>query len=346
MTIRPVGAELFHADWRTDMTNLTVALRNFANAPKQLIKIHQWHKPQEASGEAWKAREGGWEGRAGRSATLTITALCTAYKDSVRTSQKTQRASIRNTSSWMFQSEINYGLVCFHTRHSVDDPANRHASCLSRHASLWSHKHLSSSMSTTSSQRCLLSVSIGTAAASVTLSLSCVPPAARTQVCYSRWRNVSLLSNYLVSSLKGSIRTNGPSGPRSSVSGQTNKVLLQRPSHEKCHSCWREEPMHVTVTIAYSRAIEPRPACPKWHEGFTDFPVVFFLFLLPDQRLYVVKNMSIYTVYTHIWHRMKTVNESPLLPDNTQVGSGAKCLLDIYHWGVGLSVTGRICDTG
>ena len=27
-------AELFHADRRTDMTKLTVALRNFANAPK------------------------------------------------------------------------------------------------------------------------------------------------------------------------------------------------------------------------------------------------------------------------------------------------------------------------
>jgi len=32
--IRPVGAELFHADGRTDMTKLTVAFRNFSNAPK------------------------------------------------------------------------------------------------------------------------------------------------------------------------------------------------------------------------------------------------------------------------------------------------------------------------
>jgi len=33
--IRPVGAELFHANRRTDMTKLTVAFRNyFANAPK------------------------------------------------------------------------------------------------------------------------------------------------------------------------------------------------------------------------------------------------------------------------------------------------------------------------
>jgi hypothetical protein len=31
---RPVGAELFHADGRTDMMKLIVAFRSFANAPK------------------------------------------------------------------------------------------------------------------------------------------------------------------------------------------------------------------------------------------------------------------------------------------------------------------------
>jgi hypothetical protein len=34
MKIRPVGAELFHADGQTDVAKLTVAFRNFANAPK------------------------------------------------------------------------------------------------------------------------------------------------------------------------------------------------------------------------------------------------------------------------------------------------------------------------
>jgi len=38
MNIRPVGAELFYASWRADrqagMTNLIVAFRNFAKAPK------------------------------------------------------------------------------------------------------------------------------------------------------------------------------------------------------------------------------------------------------------------------------------------------------------------------
>ena len=37
MKIRPVGAELFHADGRTDgrtdMLDLIIALRNFVNAP-------------------------------------------------------------------------------------------------------------------------------------------------------------------------------------------------------------------------------------------------------------------------------------------------------------------------
>ena len=34
MQIRPVEAELFLADRRTDMTKLIVACRSFANAPK------------------------------------------------------------------------------------------------------------------------------------------------------------------------------------------------------------------------------------------------------------------------------------------------------------------------
>jgi hypothetical protein len=34
MKILAIGAELFHADGRTDMPKLIVAFRNFANAPK------------------------------------------------------------------------------------------------------------------------------------------------------------------------------------------------------------------------------------------------------------------------------------------------------------------------
>jgi hypothetical protein len=43
MKIRPVGAELFHADGRTDKTKLTVAFRNFGNAPKKLDTAHTFY---------------------------------------------------------------------------------------------------------------------------------------------------------------------------------------------------------------------------------------------------------------------------------------------------------------
>jgi hypothetical protein len=43
MKIRPVGAEMFHADGhrerQTDMTKLIVAIRNFAKAPKNVELI-------------------------------------------------------------------------------------------------------------------------------------------------------------------------------------------------------------------------------------------------------------------------------------------------------------------
>jgi hypothetical protein len=35
MKMRPLGAELFHTDRRTDITKLTATFRNFANAPIQ-----------------------------------------------------------------------------------------------------------------------------------------------------------------------------------------------------------------------------------------------------------------------------------------------------------------------
>jgi hypothetical protein len=42
MKIRPVGAELFHADGRIDITKVTVAIGNFASAPKMALKLSVW----------------------------------------------------------------------------------------------------------------------------------------------------------------------------------------------------------------------------------------------------------------------------------------------------------------
>ena len=46
MKIRLVGAKLFHAHRKADMTKLNVTLRNFANAPKELmILVSTRHAP-------------------------------------------------------------------------------------------------------------------------------------------------------------------------------------------------------------------------------------------------------------------------------------------------------------
>jgi len=46
MKIRPVEAELFHADVQTDMSKLIVAFRKFANAPKKgrlVVRSSAWY---------------------------------------------------------------------------------------------------------------------------------------------------------------------------------------------------------------------------------------------------------------------------------------------------------------
>jgi len=80
-----------------------------------------------------------------------------------------------------------------------------------------------------------------------------------------------------------------------------------------------------------------------WLVAFIVVPI-FCSSLLPDQLLCIVKNMCI---YTHVC--VQTVYQLLVLPNNTAVKhiytnrSGAKCWLDIYHRGAGLTVTGRIC---
>jgi hypothetical protein len=47
MKILPVGAGLFHANRRTDITKLIVSFRNFANAPK---KDREWNIEEVVEG--------------------------------------------------------------------------------------------------------------------------------------------------------------------------------------------------------------------------------------------------------------------------------------------------------
>jgi hypothetical protein len=50
MKIRPVGAELFHADGRRDMTKIIIAFRNFANVPKHLSQYVRAGYPEHDAG--------------------------------------------------------------------------------------------------------------------------------------------------------------------------------------------------------------------------------------------------------------------------------------------------------
>jgi len=47
MKLRPVGAEILHADGRTDMTKIIVAFRYFANAPKKSHPSTDLERPRE-----------------------------------------------------------------------------------------------------------------------------------------------------------------------------------------------------------------------------------------------------------------------------------------------------------
>ena len=48
MKICSVGADLFHADGRTDMTKLSVVHRNFANAPESKLEKCEAHRTKPA----------------------------------------------------------------------------------------------------------------------------------------------------------------------------------------------------------------------------------------------------------------------------------------------------------
>jgi hypothetical protein len=78
----------------------------------------------------------------------------------------------------------------------------------------------------------------------------------------------------------------------------------------------------------------------SWQLAFTD---------VPDQRLYIVKSMCI---YTHIWLRRDCVwitgDTNNTASETFLHKSGAARSVDwiFYHWGYGLVVTGRIRDIG
>jgi len=112
--------------------------------------------------------------------------------------------------------------------------------------------------------------------------------------------------------------------------------------------------------IYWTNINEPMAGVPKMARGIHCCPNSFNFFL-PNQRLYIMKNVCVYNIYIYIYiytHTKLTVYRFYIYMNYrcypitlqwnifTQIGCGAKCWLDIYRWGVGRAVTGRICDIG
>jgi hypothetical protein len=68
-----------------------------------------------------------------------------------------------------------------------------------------------------------------------------------------------------------------------------------------------------------------------------------FLFHLPHHRRHIAHNMCI---YTHVWLRTDCISITVATKHFYSNLSGAKCSLDIYRCGAGLTVTGPTRDIG
>jgi len=102
----------------------------------------------------------------------------------------------------------------------------------------------------------------------------------------------------------------------------------------------------LPIETLYTSAGEPMAlvsACPcgkvSLARGIYFCPIC--LFPLSDQLLHIVN----ICIYSHIWPRRDCIWITVATNIFTQIGSGAKCWLDIYHWSAGQAVTGRIRDT-
>jgi hypothetical protein len=76
-----------------------------------------------------------------------------------------------------------------------------------------------------------------------------------------------------------------------------------------------------------------------------------YMYIYIHIYMYMYVCMYIY-IYIHIWLRRDRMWITVATKEHckwsifTQIGSGAKCWLDIYHWGAGLAVIGRIRNIG
>ena len=108
----------------------------------------------------------------------------------------------------------------------------------------------------------------------------------------------SVTAQQLVSRLKDSIGTNGPTVPSSSLSGQTSNVCYYSGPATKSVTAAGGKKQCVSTPIPGLSKLWP--ACPKWHEGFTVVPNLFFISFAQPASLYSQHYVYIYCIYTYL----------------------------------------------
>ena len=81
--------------------------------------------------------------------------------------------------------------------------------------------------------------------------------------------------------------------------------------------------------------------CPKWHSTFTAVPS-FLNYFYPTS---ISIMWRIFFLYTYIWLFIDCCYKIILRVEHSY-NNWERCWQDIYHWGAGVAVTGRIRDTG
>ena len=140
----------------------------------------------------------------------------------------------------------------------------------------------------------------GTAAANATLSPYVLSSGPATRKCHSHWRQVPLLNNHLVSRLNGSIRTNGPSDPRSCVSGQPNNVCYSSgPATKKVSEmlAGRTSARHRYYRLLQD--IDPTARVPQMASGIHRYSKYFFISFIRPASLYSQQYVHIYCIYRY-----------------------------------------------
>ena len=120
---------------------------------------------------------------------------------------------------------------------------------------------------------------------------------------------------------------------------------------------WNWIPNFLIQSFSYARALEPMARVPKMARGKIPLargirysPYFYILFFVRPVCLYCEEHVYIYIYLIaqklYMYYRCYQIICYCEWNTFTQIGSGAKCWVDIYRWGAGLAVSWPIRDIG